>query len=118
MVVPDRMMRPAQPGRHLLDRTARGAIDQDRACLVIAHQTVQLRELLLLGTAGTDGKSEVGTAKTRDQPKGITQRQPVAQICLHPRRRRGSQGEAGRTVEFLAQATDLQVDRKSTRLNS
>src|SRR5580765_1473566 len=79
MVVADRLVRLSQPFRNLLHRPSRGAIDQDRAFLRLANQTLRRRQFLLAGLAKTNRQSEIGPTETRDQSERIAERQPFAQ---------------------------------------
>ena len=109
MVVADRLVRLSQPFCNLFDRPARGAIDQDRAFLRVANQTLQRRQFFLAGLTGTDGQGEIGPTESRDQSERIAERQPVAEIHLNAGRGSGGQGKAGRIGEFLAEATDFEI---------
>ena len=109
MVVADRLVRLSQPFRDLLHRPARGAIDEDCASFRLANQPLQRRQFLLAGLAETNRQGEIGPTEARDQSERIAERQPVAQIRLNTGRGRGSQSQAGRIREFLAQAADFKI---------
>ena len=78
MVVADRLVRLSQPFRNLLHRPARGAIDQDRAFLRLANQTLHRPQFLLARLAETNRQSEIGPTEARDQSERIAERQSVA----------------------------------------
>src|SRR5467141_4546459 len=73
MVVADRLVRLSQPFRNLLHRPARGAIDQDRAFLRLANQTLQRRQFSLAGLTETDRQGKIIPTETCDQPEWIAE---------------------------------------------
>ena len=109
MVIADRRLRLPQPARHFLHRPAGGAIDQDRARLAVADQALQCPQLVGHGLAGADGQGQIRPAESRHKLKRVAQRQPLAHVRLDARRGGGGERQAGRLVEFTAQAADLHI---------